>query len=598
MARYLDKATRSYTGSSSDSTPYSGKDERRFLYELSADGLPQLVLVQRLGESEDGNSTVWQNYKLVYHDVVPDRVNRITLDLSSSPSGKPNGINQETQLFSENGIEISGYYYNFNSSSYTSRSNLSLDRASSTISLQSYYEEGSPVYTSEKFYFDNGGSKLRSGSPNGVVAADFSVGGDQVSGFLLNINTYAPHFNATSNGTDYAQFSNFGGEFEEIIGRNIALDLLGWHGDGFSESLYNAALNIINPQVFKSGLMGLMPTSQTSRSSDFQSTRGWTYENQYPIGHVEYFTGSYDYNGASIAYVNTNNITSAYVDSPTLISNYLKNSELSQLRSSIDYANLNFLTPNGQLAIAVDLLPKTAVTIAYSWQSNLLDLASSLLGFSPAGAPVSEDISDMFLMDVAASSWSGKVRPNRVANKVNDPDGSIWAKQIEFGTGQYSGSILIGTSGNDVLRGMAGWDIINGGDGDDLIRAGNGRDIITGGRGADELHGDFGWNTFTSERDDFVDTIVIKSDQYLFNWLLGKAENNSDGSKCDIIEGLDTFDKIKIVGVSTADIRIQAGITAQGLSGIGIYAKDSLEALYTGNDLSVDLLRQMVSGEL
>jgi len=199
-------------------------------------------------------------------------------------------------------------------------------------------------------------------------------------------------------------------------------------------------------------------------------------------------------------------------------------------------------------------------------------------------------------LSISASSWSGTVSINYVSRAAFGGE-RLEAKQIDLGSTTPAGSILQGGNGNDQLWGKAGWDIIDGGSGNDLIRAGNGRDIITGGLGADELHGDFGWNTFKSEQDGYSDLIAIKSDQFLSNWIYGKAGNNPNGEKADIIEGLDTNDQIKIIGVFSPDITVRAGATAHGVSGIGIYAKGALEALYTGGDLSVAQLTAMTSGD-
>ena len=79
--------------------------------------------------------------------------------------------------------------------------------------------------------------------------------------------------------------------------------------------------------------------------------------------------------------------------------------------------------------------------------------------------------------------------------------------------------------------------------------------------------------------------------------IYGKAGNNLDGEKADIIEGLDASDRIIIIGVDSKDISIRADATAHGISGIGIYAAGALEALYTGGDLSVAQLRSMTSGD-
>ena len=158
-------------------------------------------------------------------------------------------------------------------------------------------------------------------------------------------------------------------------------------------------------------------------------------------------------------------------------------------------------------------------------------------------------------------------------------------------------SALNGNSGDDTIRGLAGWDVIDGGAGDDLIHGGNGRDIIAGGTGSDELHGDFGWNTYKDQRDGSTDLIAIKSDQHLNNWWYGTSGNNPNGEKTDFIEDLDSFDQIKIIGVSTQDLSFKDGVTARGAIGIGIYAKGALEAVYTGENLSLGQITRMTSGD-
>ena len=109
--------------------------------------------------------------------------------------------------------------------------------------------------------------------------------------------------------------------------------------------------------------------------------------------------------------------------------------------------------------------------------------------------------------------------------------------------------------------------------------------------------GGFGWNTYKGDKDGFSDLIVIKSVQHLPNPTLGnKAGNNSDGLKTDIIENLDSIDKLIIQGVETNQITF-ANAKAQGLTGIGIYSKGFIEALYTGNDLTIAQLTAMTTGD-
>ena len=214
----------------------------------------------------------------------------------------------------------------------------------------------------------------------------------------------------------------------------------------------------------------------------------------------------------------------------------------------------------------------------------------------PGAAPQVTVPQENKVLDIKASSWSDKVLLKSVGQAA-ESGGLLEAAQIDFLPTDRQGSVLNGGAGRDVVMAKAGWDVIDGGDNNDYIRAGNGRDIITGGKGADELWGDFGWNTYTSEKDGYRDLIAIKSDEYLINWLNGKAGNNPNGEKADIIEGLDSNDVIKILGVSTEDLSF-GNATAHGVSGIGIYGRGALEAVYTGGDLSIDQIRAMTSGDL
>ena len=207
-----------------------------------------------------------------------------------------------------------------------------------------------------------------------------------------------------------------------------------------------------------------------------------------------------------------------------------------------------------------------------------------------------QDISTTTYLNVQSSGRSDTVLVNKVV-QASDSGAEIFAKQIDFNAPQMAGSIINGGKGDDIIWGYAGWDILDGGDGNDLIRAGNGRDIICGGAGADELWGDFGWNTFRSEIDNSSDLIVVKSDQFLVNWLYGKAGNNPSGEKCDVIEGLDSSDKIRIVGVATEFLSFKANASAHGLNGIGIYANGFLEALYTGTNLTTSQLSRITTGD-
>ena len=234
--------------------------------------------------------------------------------------------------------------------------------------------------------------------------------------------------------------------------------------------------------------------------------------------------------------------------------------------------------------------------IADSWIRTGLNEASGK--FDPA--------SNEFFINTASNTWMQEVSVNRINKLGHDStDSFLQARQLSFdSTGLPSSqdisidtSILVGNEDKNTLRGLAGWDILESGGGADLIHGGNGRDIIDGGAGSDELHGDFGWNTFKDQQDGSKDLIAIKSDQHLSNWWYGKAGNSPNGEKADFIEGLDATDEIKIIGVFTPDISVVDNVTARGVTGIGIYAKGTLEAVYTGGNLSTSQIQNMTTGD-
>ena len=237
------------------------------------------------------------------------------------------------------------------------------------------------------------------------------------------------------------------------------------------------------------------------------------------------------------------------------------------------------------------------IEFSYCKQSTASDICDLLLTDNALSqAQTLLPGANQYSLSVSSISWDSVIGINMLA-KASDKGDTLSAQQIDFNATGTFGSVLQGKNGNDTLMGKAGWDILDGGAGNDLIHGGNGRDIITGGTGSDELWGDFGWNTYKSEKDGSSDLIAIKSDQWLENWMYGKAGNNPNGEKADIIEGLDSIDKIRIVGVSTTDLSFTSGASAHGISGIGIYAKGALEALYIGSDLSVAQIQAMTTGD-
>lgn len=137
------------------------------------------------------------------------------------------------------------------------------------------------------------------------------------------------------------------------------------------------------------------------------------------------------------------------------------------------------------------------------------DIVNQWFGVETPASLQVQDPTESKLLDITTSSWTEKVKINRVA-KASDKGDEIEGKQKDSSSSDIVGSVLTGGKGNDRIQGMAGWDMVDGGDGDDLVKTGNGRDILTGGTGRDELWGGFGWNTYKGDKDGFSDLIVIK----------------------------------------------------------------------------------------
>ena len=147
--------------------------------------------------------------------------------------------------------------------------------------------------------------------------------------------------------------------------------------------------------------------------------------------------------------------------------------------------------------------------------------------------------------------------------------------------------------------GRQGGDVLSGGDGNDLVKAGHGRDVITGGMVATHCSVDLVTIFLLVKK-------TVKSIRFrlratsIWNWLYGKAGNNTDGSKLDVIHSLDANDKIQIQGVETSDLTFEAidnfASPTGNYSGIGIYSEGFLEGIYTGGDLSASQLKSMTVG--
>lgn len=165
----------------------------------------------------------------------------------------------------------------------------------------------------------------------------------------------------------------------------------------------------------------------------------------------------------------------------------------------------------------------------------------------------------------------------------------------------YKDDVVVGFAGDDDIHGFRGADTISGGLGNDLIRGGNGRDMLTGGDNADYMYGGFGQNRFLNAADGHVDRIVIRSDQFVYNYVYGKDGNSPLGDKADVIDELDAIDQIWIDGVSRADLTVRNNVVhttpfGEQANGIGIFSKGVLEAVYTGTNLNSIQVDSILNG--
>ncbi|WP_255000576.1 hypothetical protein [Cyanobium sp. Alchichica 3B3-8F6] len=158
----------------------------------------------------------------------------------------------------------------------------------------------------------------------------------------------------------------------------------------------------------------------------------------------------------------------------------------------------------------------------------------------------------------------------------------IWGVEFEVSKVPL-GQRLIGTDSDDILI---------GGPGPDLLRGEFGNDQLIGGGGGDELWGGSGSNLFRSSADGVEDWIFISRD--------GSRKISQAAASVDVIRELGSEDRIGILGARTKQLRFKP-VNLESASwgpvdGIGIFAMNRLEAIYTGGDLTRTELRGVTVG--
>lgn len=213
------------------------------------------------------------------------------------------------------------------------------------------------------------------------------------------------------------------------------------------------------------------------------------------------------------------------------------------LLAAAGYSDASFLDNAGEQPIQLSELRKgktltisPAVSDGY-WLAVDLDGGSHQLRF---GGSLGDAADPFFSLDVSYS----------VLSRIDGSNGA---------------DTLTGLSGHHYLDGGEGQDILIAGWGDDVLVGGNGRDVLDGGGGSDELWGDAGRDTFVFRKGYGHDSIFdfSKSESVLLsgfdsNPIIQEAmlPSGMSASQLDFGDG----DRLTLVGVSSANLRIQAGI--------------------------------------
>ena len=144
--------------------------------------------------------------------------------------------------------------------------------------------------------------------------------------------------------------------------------------------------------------------------------------------------------------------------------------------------------------------------------------------------------------------------------------------------GFFGPDALFGGDGEDFLHGNHGKDYLDAGIGNDTIRGGHGHDEIFAGSGSDWVWGGIGKNTVDAGGGDGnKDEIFVPVDQ------VQNENGNLGGVNADILKSLGSEDRIFMHGSGISDSSLTYEATSHnGMSGIGIYANGTLEALVTG----------------
>lgn len=137
---------------------------------------------------------------------------------------------------------------------------------------------------------------------------------------------------------------------------------------------------------------------------------------------------------------------------------------------------------------------------------------------------------------------------------------------------------IYGTKRDDVLTGTPYTDYIYG-------KKGN--DTITGNDGTDYLYGQKGSNSY-----------YAKDGEQDFLYITRDAKSKTNYKNVDFIRSADEIDRIDVLGVSASKVKVKefsfVTPTLETISGIGIFAKGRLEAMYTGGDLTLTQVEGMI----
>ncbi|MCP4384659.1 MAG: hypothetical protein GY798_25135 [Hyphomicrobiales bacterium] len=205
-------------------------------------------------------------------------------------------------------------------------------------------------------------------------------------------------------------------------------------------------------------------------------------------------------------------------------------------------------------SVEVTLAKTIVVKVDTSGGNAKLDLIGKSIIESSASLKLLEGIDHARLLGVGNENLTGSEAKDKLI-------GNAGKNKI---AGMNGGDTLKGGEGKDTLKGGSGGDVLAGGKGADTLKGGQGADSLRGGKGKDTATGGAGADIFVFAHNTSADRVVDfapGTDRLDLTDVFGsrkKALNATEDSGAGhAVIDLGSGDKVKLVGVSTADLSVE-----------------------------------------